>query len=249
MRRVAAFGAALILALPLGGCAYQAGAPGEIKRDSATDPYRDPPTIRGDASLSPFRRRLVGVLDAEWRHWGSQHRQRAANRPTERSRGYSDRVLAYWREGVGRSVSSSRVGWSGAFVTWALKRAGAGDRWPASGSHAHYIAWATKNRANPAAAFAAYRLSEYAPRVGDIVCNSLERGIDYDRQPARNYASHCDIVVEVRRGEIDVIGGNLSDAVRKRTLVTDSYGRLIDPQPRHVDPAVRKWFAVIQTRL
>jgi hypothetical protein len=249
MRPLSAIGAALAVAAAAGGCAYGPSGPANVKRDSAASPYRDPPTIRGDASLSPFRHRLVGVLEDEWRHWGSQHRQRLANRPTERSRGYSDRVLAYWREGVGQPVSSTRAGWSGAFITWALKRAGAGDRWPSSGSHAHYIAWATKNRANPSAAFAAYALSEYAPRVGDIVCNALEGGVDYHRQPARNYASHCDIVVEVRRGEIDVIGGNLSDAVRKRTLATDSYGRVVDPQPRHVDPAVRKWFAVIQTRL
>jgi hypothetical protein len=32
-------------------------------------------------------------------------------------------------------------------------------------------------------------------------------------------------------------------------LMTDFDGRLVNPQPRHFDPAVRNWFVVIETRL
>ena len=45
------------------------------------------------------------------------------------------------------------------------------------------------------------------------------------------------------------MGGNLSNSVAKRALMTDFDGRLVNPQPRHFDPAVRNWFVVIETRL
>jgi hypothetical protein len=130
-----------------------------------------------------------------------------------------------------------------------MKEAGAESSWPGTGSHAHYIRIATQNRSRRSGHFWARRLTEYSPRPGDLVCNSLESGTDFDRQPDRNYASHCDIVVDVRDGWIAVVGGNLSNSVAKRALMTDFDGRLVNPQPRHFDPAVRNWFVVIETRL
>ena len=191
-----------------------------------------------------FRRRVVEVAMAEWRRWGSQATDRRG--PKERDRGYAELVAHYWEVATGRNV---RAAWSGAFVSFVMKEAGAGDSWPSTGSHAYYIKVATENRAKRSGHFWARRLSEYSPRPGDLVCNSLEGGVGYDSQPDRNYASHCDVVVDVRDGWIAVIGGNLSNSVAKRPLMTDFSGRLINPQPRHFDPAVRNWFVVIETRL
>lgn len=250
----------LVPIFALAACSYdgprtQVGAlsiPGEPKR-SDVGPGRAPPQAQFAAAArrSAFSARLVETAESEWRRWGSQYRGGRGAGPTERTRGYRERIVQFWKVGTGRDLDNPGVGWSGAFVSWAMKSAGAGNAWPATGSHAHYLKVATDARFRNAeqAPFVAWRITEYAPRVGDLVCNSLERGIDYDRQPNRNFVSHCDIVVAVHGRSIDVIGGNLSDAVRKRTLLTDERGRLVDPQPAGVDPAVRKWIAVIQTKL
>lgn len=232
-------------ALLAGGCAGGERASVPDFRTIAPDHSRPAPIVRPRAGS--FQERVVNAAFVEWRYWGEQFNHRRG--PKETDRAYAARIADYWRIGTGQSVSNPRIGWSGAFVSFVLKSAGAGERWPATGSHAHYIKWATENRERGSGAFWAHRLADYAPQPGDLVCNALERGIDYDRQPNRNYWSHCDIVVEVRRGSIDVIGGNLSNAVARRTLATDGNGRLQNPQPRAIDPAVKNWFAVIQNRL
>ena len=239
-RFLPAFASLLLLV----GCSYRSPAPPPPSRGAAVpvEWLRSETTSR--AADTTYRRKVVEIAMSEWRRWGAQALHRTG--PKQHHTGYGAWVAHYWKIGTGHE---SRAAWSGAFVSYVLKEAGAGASWPATGSHAHYIRWATANRDKRSGHFWARRLSEYAPRPGDLVCNSLESGIDYDRQPDRNYSSHCDIVVDVREGWIAVVGGNLSSSVAKRALMTDGDGRLVNPQPRHFDPAVRNWFAVIETRL
>jgi hypothetical protein len=76
--------------------------------------------------------------------------------------------------------------------------------------------------------------------VGDMVAYARQDDIDFDhRTPV--YKSHCDLVVAVRPGEIDVIGGNVQDSVTLKRLKTDSQGLLVDGHYR--------WFAVLANRL
>lgn len=229
--------------LALSGCASRAPAPPLAQPRAIPVAWVQSETTSRAAETS-FRRRAVDVAMREWRRWGAQALHRRG--PKERDRGFSDLVLQYWRVATG---SESRAAWSGAFISYVMKEAGAGTSWPGTGSHAHYMRIATQNREKRSGHFWARRLSEYAPKPGDLVCNALESGIDYDRQPNHNYASHCDLVVDVRDGWIAVIGGNLSNSVAKRPLMTDLQGRLVNPQPRNFDPAVRNWFMVIETRL
>lgn len=234
---------ALFVLLILAGCSYRSPAPPAPRSTAVPVEWlRSETTSR--AADTTFRRRVVEIAMTEWKRWGLQALHR--NGPKQHHTGYGAWVAHYWKVGTGHE---SRAAWSGAFVSYVMKQAGAGASWPGTGSHAHYIRVATQNRANRSGHFWARRLGEYAPRPGDLVCNSLESGIDYDRQPDRNYAAHCDIVVDVRDGWIAVVGGNLSNSVAKRPLMTDGGGRLVNPQPRHFDPAVRNWFTVIETRL
>lgn len=235
--------AIIVLPVLLAGCSYRSPAPPSPRSTAVPVEWLRSETTSRAAETS-FRRRVVETAMQEWRRWGAQATHR--NGPKQSDRGYGNWVAHYWRVAAGRE---SRAAWSGAFVTYVLKQAGAGASWPATASHAHYIRWATENRARRSGHFWARRLSEYAPRPGDLVCNALESGIDYDHQPGGSYASHCDIVVDVQEGWIAVVGGNLSDSVAKRALMTDGAGRLVNPQPRHFDPAVRNWFTVIETRL
>jgi hypothetical protein len=43
-----------------------------------------------------------------------------------------------------------------------------------------------------------------------------------------DYESHSDIVVAVRAGAADLIGGNVSDSVTKKTIALDASGRIAD---------------------
>ena len=119
-----------------------------------------------------------------------------------------------------------------------MKEAGMGDRFRYSDWHAHYIRQSilARRRQDNSSAFWGYRLQERAPKVGDLVGYARQGGIDYDYQPTV-YSSHTDLVVAVRPGEIDVIGGNVKDSVSKKTLKTDSRGLLIDKNYR--------WFVVM----
>jgi len=68
---------------------------------------------------------------------------------------------------------------------------------------------------------------------GDIVGAGRTKGMTFEQAQAlfdkkTDYESHSDIVVEVRGGEADLIGGNVSDSVTKKTLKLDAKGRLRD---------------------
>lgn len=154
-----------------------------------------------------------------------------------------ERVQDYW-ESVGRGDldgTDEDWPWSAAFISWVMQQAGAGDRFESSASHSTYIAdaVASRKRGDRNAAFAGYRLDEYAPQVGDLVGYSRQSGVSYD-SPA-GYKAHTDIVVAVRDGEIDVIGGNVSDSVTLKTLKTDAQGHLIDTSA--------DWFVVLKNQL
>lgn len=109
-----------------------------------------------------------------------------------------------------------------------------------------------------------YRSGEVggAPEVGDIVAyhgrpdkRALEpnyqvsddalkaaRGAFDGAQRGRNpldMRSHADLVVAKRRGEIDVIGGNVLNSVTKKTLIDDS---------GHIANRTFAWFAVLRLR-
>lgn len=234
---------ALAVLLALGACSYRSPPPPPSRAGAVPVEWLRSETTSRAAETS-YRRKVVEIAMSEWKRWGAQATHRSG--PKQHHSGYGEWVAHYWKIATGRE---SRAAWSGAFISYVMMEAGAGRSWPGSGSHAHYIRVATQNREKRSGHFWARRLSEYSPRPGDLVCNSLESGIDYDHQPDRSYASHCDIVVDVRDGWIAVVGGNLSNSVAKRALMTDSAGRLVNPQPRHFDPAVRNWFTVIETRL
>lgn len=129
--------------------------------------------------------------------------------------------------------------------------ASAEDQFPISEAHADYIRWAIKAKLDgvEGAAYWGHRVDkkEAVPEVGDLV--AYVRGVkDMTKAKALkfydatgNYQSHSDLVVAVRSGEIDVIGGNVRDSVTKKTLRIDAKGLLIETS--------HFWFAVLKNRL
>jgi hypothetical protein len=69
-----------------------------------------------------------------------------------------------------------------------------------------------------------YRLQEWKPQLGDIVCWGRQAGIDYDHQDGGNYKGHSDIVVEARNDSVEVIGGNVGNSVTRRALALNAQG-------------------------
>lgn len=189
--------------------------------------------------LTNFKRRVREIALKEWEFF---------NRGTkkEHENGAYQRVGDYWQQGLGRNLDGRDRGspWSAAFISWVMKKAGAGNKFKYSAGHSVYIREAIKNRKNnvPNAGFKGYKINEVAPQVGDLVCASRSKDagkVGYDT--TRSYSSHCDIVVATRPGQIDVIGGNVKNSVWKRPLKIDSQGKLIDRK--------KPWFVVIKNLL
>ena len=212
--------------------------------DNVTPPSDDPPSEEPpDESNNNFGENIAAIAREEWEFF-----DRGNLKETED--GAWQRVVEYWEtQGINDSfgvdtseeVGSSNNPWSAVFISWVMDRANVGDKFEYSASHSTYITDAIQDRANnnSEAAFFGYRLDEYSPKVGDLVGYAREDGVDYDT-PAP-YASHTDIVVDVRDGEIDVIGGNVADSVTKKTLEIDSEGRLIDDS--------EDWFVILSNQL
>lgn len=195
-----------------------------------------------------IRAKAVRKAIREWEDWGKQtvniNNQVIKSGGKENDAGYAERVAQYWKEGVGQSYTGydRDVAWSASFMSYIWKKAGAGSKFKYSPSHSTYIQDSISNRkANDfKKPFIGLRLPEYAPKVGDMVCYSREAQNDlYDLNGG--YKSHCDIVVKTGKNFIEVIGGNVGQAVTKKILMTDDSGRLIDIN--------NNWFTVIKSNL
>lgn len=160
------------------------------------------------------------------------------------------RVLMYWYA-VSRAPIVGNAGelrpWSAAFVSWLARGAGfTADEFPSTALHWDYIERFMRPR--PTDAFETRDPARHAPGVGDLVCNA--RGaVDTGARASglvpfaslRRGAYHCDLVVAAQPGELQVIGGNVSDVVALSRLPTTAEGRL-QPDPR------RPWAAVVARR-
>tara|TARA_R110002153_G_scaffold54854_2_gene152525 strand:+ start:2924 stop:3592 length:669 start_codon:yes stop_codon:yes gene_type:complete len=182
-----------------------------------------------------FKKKLIDVTNQEHEHWGN-------GTIRERDPSMYQRLKDYW-DTVGWSESRwsppQKEPWSAAFISYVMKKAGAGDDFKYDASHSTYIRQAVKNKKeNNSNPFKAYKLNdkEATPKVGDLVCYSRESTIDlYDR--TSGYKSHCDIVVSQTPDSIDLIGGNVGHTVKKKTLQLNENGTV---------KKTGKWFTVIK---
>ena len=199
---------------------------------------RPTPSVSQTPSLLPmfdsqaFRQRIVRLASQELARWGNG----AIKETDPRIR----RALQdYWKTGAGVSYSDAQLGdpafqeknpWSAAFISWLMKTAGAGNAFKYNSYHSTYTRAAIDNRlANNNNPFKAYRITELAPQVGDLVCNSRAgSGATYDNIRS-GMKTHCDLVTEVRPGSLTVVGGNVNNSVARKTRRTDARGRITEP--------------------
>ena len=245
----------------LSACAPPAPPPPE----AAPLPY--PPSVRARIlhfALGEWRDWGSVTLDATTRPPASGAEAAIENFP---------RVLAYWRavpQGRGAIAENRPLyaaalagepdgaelwrepAWSAAFISWVMAAAGVDTReFPPSAAHATYVDALIRDAARfPATApFRPFLPRERAAAVGDLLCADRSRTplTDWRQRTAdggRFRPMHCDIVVATSPGRVEVIGGNVRDAVTRTHFPTDASGLLLPESP-----GAPIWFALFRNRL
>jgi hypothetical protein len=222
------------------------------------------------------RASVVGIALREWRLFGqgvdddppgSRPPPEPDQKP-ERWPGLWQRVGEYWWLGVDPNDREAawtgehdetgtefpadqdgRYAWSAAFVSYVMRIAGAGPRFPYSPTHSDYINTAREMALGQTTGWAitAERPDAYAPRLGDLICVGRGRSgaLRYDNLPAGKFPAHCDIVVQATPGQLSVIGGNVDDAVTMKHVPTTPDGKLAEPDGTVLDTRY-PWMVVLR---
>jgi hypothetical protein len=255
----------LFALMALAACGAEKPAPVSA---GMSDDVHIPPFARWP--YQPFSREAaVQIAYREWRAFGQPVVYPNTPLPfdNERSEGLWQRVGEYWWLGLpmGSSADQNFTGlhnqngmvfpasqdgnyaWSAAFIDYVMRMAGAGHRFPYASNHSDYINAARRRSPGPSGnlAISAQRPENYAPQRGDLIC--MWRGgrpVRFDDLPTGRFPGHCDIVVAVRGGQLDVIGGNVDNSVSLKHVPVTPDGRLATPDGSVVDPD-HPWFVVI----
>ena len=259
----------LLILLPLlAACAAR-----PVSQPNPPVPARLPPFAQ--VPYEPFRREaVVAIALREWRLFGSPvNDDPPGSRPEpppdakpERLDGLWQRVGEYWWVGLdtdqpearwtGKHDESGTVfaagrdndfAWSAAFVSYVMRIAGAGAGFPYAAAHHVYIDAAREASLGRAGGLlSAERVDAYAPQPGDLICTSRTvRPIRFDALPAGPFPAHCDIVVAREGSALDVIGGNVDDAVTLKHVPVTADGRLAGPGGAVLDQRY-PWFVVLR---
>ncbi len=203
----------------------------------------------------PFSRAaaLAIALD-EWRLWGSRveddpsvYAQAEPEAIPERQEGFWQRVGEYWWQGMnagerdahltGKYIAPGTVfpvsekgdyAWSAAFISYVMRIAGAGRDFPYAPAHATYINAAVRGETR---LLSAENPATYAPQPGDLVCFARSRaaGLQFQDLPTQGFfPGHCGVVTSTSPGEIDMVGGNVENAVVLTHVPAMPDGRLSD---------------------
>jgi len=240
--------AVVILAAALAGCATN------VVPDFAAKPY-----------VLFNREDAVAIALREWRLFGSLSDEPGSPEPaaakSERAPGLWERVGEYWWLGLGGegrdarwtgkhdangnvfpAADDERYAWSAAFISYVMRIAGAGDRFPYSANHAGYVNAAA---AGTSPILKAHAPQSYTPKLGDLLCFGRDwaANLRFSDLPTRGFwPGHCAIVVAGQANVLSVVGGNEEDAVTMDHVGIGSDGRLLS-----VDRST-EWPIVIEIR-
>lgn len=225
-------------------------------------PLTPSPEITPNFAVPTARERMVYLARQEWMLFGrpvitydayaepTLHFEDDGAATHEVQPPFLTRVLMYWYS-VTRLPIVGNEGelrpWSAAFIAWVARGAGlAPAEFPDTVLHWDYIERFLEAREGDR--FVTRDPGRYAPRAGDLVCVARSsRAVPGFADEVSGFAQlkrgpyHCDLVVGETSGEVEAIGGNLSDTVALERLPVDAHGLLM-PRP-HVS-----WAAVLQYR-
>lgn len=238
------------------GSTPPAPAPGSAPSAPSYLPGGGAPGVPGVPGAGSLRDRIVRFAEQERARWGD-----GARGETEAS--MTATLQDYYRTGVGIPVSSSDLQssswqgghpWSAVFISWVMRQAGAGSAFAYSTAHREYVSAAKRNAetGNSANPFWAYDIGKIVPEVGDLVCADRETdgrcgGVTYatiDNGTA--WSTHCDVVTAVDRTarKLTVVGGNVSNSVRSKTVAIDGQGFVVPAQSGQTC----RYFAILKVR-
>lgn len=191
----------------------------------------------GYMAISDFINKLKNTALSEWEFWSQGNIKEGDPRTMERLR-------QYWKEGAGvKNWSDQKMtdeAWSASFISYVMRKSGAGNDFKYSPSHSTYIVDSIKNRKqNNENPFKGYKPEEVKVEVGDLVGYPRQSGITYDT--TGNYKSHTDIVVGIKDGFAETIGGNVSNSVTMTKVPLTSDGKIDTSSTKG-----KKYFVVIK---
>ncbi len=217
--------------------------------------------------FEPFSRaNAIGIALREWRGFGAlvdddppdSHPLPRSLRP-DKQPGLWQRVGEYWWLGqdagsresgwtskydeFGQLYQGDAPAWSAAFVSYVMRSAGAGQRFPYSPLHADYINAAVQGTG----VLRAERPEAYAPQPGDLICVSRAstRHMRFEDLSGARFFGHCDIVTVAVPGQLTTVGGNIGGGVTMKHVPSTAIGMLSDPDGRVADPRY-DWFVVVR---
>lgn len=176
---------------------------------------------RGLFGATKFNNKLANSAIKEWEAWGK-------GSVKEGDAATMERLRRYWREGTGVNWSDSKMtneAWSAATISYLMKSNGAGSDFNYSTSHSDYIRSAIKNRKeNNKNPFKGFKPEEVKIEKGDLLCYGRNGQGGYDNE--HRYASHCDMAVDVRKGNANSIGGNVGNSVSLTRVPLTADGKI-----------------------
>ncbi|HEY5210574.1 MAG TPA: DUF2272 domain-containing protein [Stellaceae bacterium] len=149
--------------------------------------------------------------------------------------------------GLFPASDDGRYAWSAAFISYVMRIAGAGPRFPYSANHYTYVNAAA---AGTSPILQALAPNAYAPRLGDLICfgRGGSAGLTFaDLPTSHGWPGHCAFVVESQPGNLSIIGGNVDDAVTLTHVPVTEGGMLAQPDGTILDPRYH-WFVVLRVR-
>lgn len=175
------------------------------------------------ANPTAFQKKLATVAQQQYDKY---HLFRENQKPL------STQIRSYWT-GLGFTFPGVGERWSAVFISWCVKQAGATKaQFKFSARHAEFVFEAIKNAKSGSGVFRGYPVTDYSPKLGDILQNN-QPGLSFDFAYAAaksSYSSHSAIVMEVgsdNKGQyLRTIGGNESNSVGLKEVRLDSKGRV-----------------------
>lgn len=222
-----------------------------------------PPRITPEAGIKPafaiptMRERMIYLARQEWTLFGQPVADYTRQPPMltypsgvmhshETQAPFFSRVFLYWYAVSPLPIvgyEGEMRPWSGAFIAWLARSAGVPESdLPSTVLHWDYIEHALSVDKN--ARFIARNVKFYSPKPGDLLCTPREEGFMHEINTftrLRRGPYHCDIVVDRRPNELDLIGGNVLDAVSLTHAALDVHGYVLPN-------AERPWQVVIEQR-
>ena len=182
------------------------------------------------------KQKLITTALQEYKHWNNGAKK-------ENTPEMIDKLKEYWNAAGIKSWSDEKMrneAWSAAFISYLMKKANAGTNFKYSPSHSVFIREAIKNKKeesdNP---FKAYKPSEVKLNVGDIIAYPRQSGVNYDT--ITDYASHSDVVVQIKNGIAKTIGGNVANTVSATSVYLTKDGKIDTERNK------KKYFVVIKS--